>query len=158
MISCHSTLHSSRSSSWVPRLDNNTITLSTVVTAESDLSIVKTGDGSPVTAGESTTFTIEVANAGISDDPATIEFLRSFGDELRFLFITSQVSFGAVTDQAFVSEAVPGLRVEVHRADGEKCERCWNYTTDVGVDAAWDNICGRCSGHVREILGEANPA
>ena len=31
--------------------------------------------------------------------------------------------------------AVPGLRVEVGRADGEKCERCWNYTTDVGSDA-----------------------
>jgi isoleucyl-tRNA synthetase len=93
-----------------------------------------------------------------SDDPGTLEFLQSFGDELRFLFITSQVSFGAGGDGAFVSESIPGLRVAVSRADGEKCERCWNYTTDVGNDAAWDNICGRCTDHVREILGEANPA
>ena len=93
-----------------------------------------------------------------ADDPEILEFLRSFGDELRFLFITSQVSFGAVGDTAFVSENVPGLRVEVGRADGEKCERCWNYTTDIGSDATWDNICKRCSDHVREILDEANPA
>jgi len=93
-----------------------------------------------------------------AEDPEIIEFLRSFGDDLHFLFITSQVSFGPVGDKAFRSEAVPGLSVEVHRADGEKCERCWNYTTDVGVDAEWPSICTRCSRNVREILGEANPA
>ena len=93
-----------------------------------------------------------------ADDPEIIDFLRSFGDDLPFLFITSQVSFGPVGDNAFRSEAVPGLSVEVHRADGEKCERCWNYTTDVGSDAAWSSICSRCGQNVREILGEANPA
>ena len=93
-----------------------------------------------------------------ADDPEIIEFLRSFGDDLRFLFITSQVSFGSVGDKAFAAEAVPGLRVEISRADGEKCERCWNYTTDVGNDATWPGICERCSGNVREVLGEASPA
>ena len=93
-----------------------------------------------------------------ADDSETLEFLRSFGDELRFLLITSQVSFGPAGEKGFVSEAVPGLRVAVSRADGEKCERCWNYTTDVGTDEKWPGICSRCSDNVRQILGEANPA
>jgi isoleucyl-tRNA synthetase len=93
-----------------------------------------------------------------ADDPEIQEFLRSFGDGLRFLFITSGVSFGPVGPEGFASEVVSGLRVGVDRAEGDKCDRCWNYTTDVGQDTAWPTICGRCSGHVREILGEANPA
>jgi isoleucyl-tRNA synthetase len=87
-----------------------------------------------------------------STDPATIEFLKSFGDELRFLFITSEVTFGETAENAFASEAVPGLRVEVRKAAGSKCERCWNYTADVGAAAEWPGICARCASHVREIL------
>jgi isoleucyl-tRNA synthetase len=80
------------------------------------------------------------------------EFLESFGDDLRFLFITSGVEFGSVGDAAFRSEKIPGLAVEVLAADGTKCERCWNYTTDVGDDSEWPQICGRCVLAVREIL------
>jgi isoleucyl-tRNA synthetase len=87
-----------------------------------------------------------------STDSATIEFLKSFGDDLRFLFITSEVTFGETADDAFASEAVPGLRVEVRKAGGSKCERCWNYTTDVGEAPEWPGICVRCAGHVRDIL------
>ncbi len=87
-----------------------------------------------------------------STDAGTIEFLKSFGEELRFLFITSEVTFGRTSDDAFASEAVPGLRVEVQKAAGSKCERCWNYTTDVGEAPEWPGICGRCAGHVRDIL------
>ena len=93
-----------------------------------------------------------------AEDPATIEFLRSFGDELRFLFITSRVSFGEVGPEAFRSEAVPGLAVEIRRADGEKCERCWHYTTDVGSEPEWPTICARCAENVRAIQAEARPA
>ena len=93
-----------------------------------------------------------------SDDPKTIEFLESFGDELPFLFITSGVTFGEAGEKAYRSESVPGLAIGVRRAAGEKCQRCWNYTTDVGSDRAWPEVCARCAGHVREILGEASPA
>ena len=54
-------------------------------------------------------------------------------------------------DGALASEKHPGLTVEVLTADGTKCERCWNYTTDVGSDADLPGVCARCAGHVREI-------
>ncbi|MDX1389210.1 MAG: class I tRNA ligase family protein, partial [Acidobacteriota bacterium] len=85
-------------------------------------------------------------------------FLASFGDDLPFLFITSGVELGAVGDGAFRSEKMPGLAVEVLDADGTKCERCWTYTTDVGSDDEWPQICARCVAAVREIVSRGNPA
>jgi isoleucyl-tRNA synthetase len=89
----------------------------------------------------------------VEGDEESLGLLKSFGDELKFLFITSEVEFGPVGDSAFRSEALPGLAVEVRKASGEKCERCWNYTTDVGAAPEWPAICARCAGHVSEILG-----
>jgi isoleucyl-tRNA synthetase len=88
-----------------------------------------------------------------STDAGTIVFLKSFGEDLRFLFITSDVAFAPTGEGAFESESVTGLKVEVQRAGGGKCERCWNYTTDIGAAPEWPGICERCASHVREILG-----
>jgi isoleucyl-tRNA synthetase len=98
------------------------------------------------------------AEVVVSADAELTEFLRSFGDELRFFLITSAVTFGEVSSAALRSEAVSGLAVEVRPAPGEKCERCWNYTTDVGSDVEWPGICSRCSRSVREILSETGAA
>ena len=35
--------------------------------------------------------------------------------------------------------------VEVVRAEGQKCERCWHWETDLGQNAAHPTICGRCA-------------
>ena len=32
----------------------------------------------------------------------------------------------------------------VTKADGQKCERCWHWETDIGQNAAHPTICGRC--------------
>jgi len=93
-----------------------------------------------------------------SESEETTEFLRSFGDDLRFLLITSGVEFGAVGEGAFRSENIAGLAVEVRRAVGEKCARCWNYTSDVGSDDEFPTVCVRCAGHVRRVLEEARSA
>ena len=37
------------------------------------------------------------------------------------------------------------LSVNISRAEGEKCERCWKYTKDVGIDEKNPTICKRCS-------------
>jgi isoleucyl-tRNA synthetase len=84
-----------------------------------------------------------------------VEFLRSFGDELRFLFIVAGVEFGSVGPDAHRSEDVEGLAVDIEPATGEKCSRCWNYTDDVGRDADWPEICARCARHVREGLSDS---
>jgi isoleucyl-tRNA synthetase len=49
------------------------------------------------------------------------------------------------------SEAIPGLTVDVQRADGTKCERCWNYSTHVGENAVYPTICERCVKAISEI-------
>ena len=98
------------------------------------------------------------ARVVIQADDETVEFLRSFGEDLRFLFIVSAVDFGTVGDGAYRSEAIESLAVEVCEAPGSKCSRCWNYTTDVGADADWPEVCARCAAHVREILSEMESA
>jgi isoleucyl-tRNA synthetase len=74
----------------------------------------------------------------ISADKETRTFLESFGENLRFMFIVSQVELRDGTE----------LKVEVAQADGEKCERCWNYTTDVGVNPKYTGACGRCADNI----------
>jgi len=79
------------------------------------------------------------ARITISGPQDTLDFLRSFGEGLHFLFLTSGVEFGAACDE---------ITVDVARAPGDKCERCWHYTADVGSDEAWPTVCARCSAHV----------
>jgi len=43
---------------------------------------------------------------------------------------------------AQLSEA--GLMVCIARAEGEKCERCWHYETDIGQHSDHPTLCGRC--------------
>ncbi len=43
------------------------------------------------------------------------------------------------------------LAIEVARAEGTKCERCWKYTTDVGANAEYPAICAACAEAVEEI-------
>ena len=70
--------------------------------------------------------------------------LEEYGAELPALFIVSQVSL----------ERVEGgeLAVEIGRAGGVKCERCWKYTLDTGADAKFPTICAGCAAAVTEIL------
>ncbi len=67
---------------------------------------------------------------------------------LRYLFIVSQVELykaaGAVTDSAIKGESVEGLSIEVKRATGRKCERCWNYSEAVGSFEDHPKVCERC--------------
>jgi isoleucyl-tRNA synthetase len=39
--------------------------------------------------------------------------------------------------------------VQAVKADGHKCERCWHWETDVGVDKEHPSLCGRCVAAVR---------
>ena len=37
------------------------------------------------------------------------------------------------------------------RAQGEKCERCWNYSTRVGESSRYPTVCERCVAALEEI-------
>jgi isoleucyl-tRNA synthetase len=80
----------------------------------------------------------------ITADADTRSFLESFGEELRFFFIVSGVELKDGAE----------LKVEVARADGEKCERCWHYTTDVSSDSRYPGACGRCATNLEQMLAQ----
>ncbi|MEH2380252.1 MAG: isoleucine--tRNA ligase [Nostoc sp.] len=63
-------------------------------------------------------------------------------DELRYLFLASQVE---VPSEPISKEGDDAdIYFEVHKADGEKCDRCWNYSIHVGESAEHPLICDRC--------------
>jgi isoleucyl-tRNA synthetase len=88
----------------------------------------------------------------ITTDPATL--LKDYATRLPELFIVSQVEVaGGSLPNAFRSQVLPGLEILVQRADGSKCERCWNHSAHVGEAADFPTLCERCLPVVRELLG-----
>jgi isoleucyl-tRNA synthetase len=69
-------------------------------------------------------------------------------DELADLMIVSRAEL--VKGAGGAASAVEGLGIEVTRAAGEKCERCWKYTADVGSDPKYPTLCARCAAEVGE--------
>jgi isoleucyl-tRNA synthetase len=74
--------------------------------------------------------------------------LRKYDAELRYLFIVS-----VVTLAQGAGNGTSSVHVEVKKADGLKCERCWNYSTRVGEDKTYPTVCERCSAVLKEIAG-----
>jgi isoleucyl-tRNA synthetase len=68
-------------------------------------------------------------------------------DLLATLFIVSRVDLETGTGRASVvheSQDIPGLVVGIDRAPGEKCERCWMRSEDVGRHPDHPQLCTRC--------------
>lgn len=66
------------------------------------------------------------------------QFIAPYESELKSIFIVSSVTLHRT------SEEDGEIKVEVARADGNKCERCWNYDISVGKYPEHPNICERC--------------
>jgi isoleucyl-tRNA synthetase len=78
-------------------------------------------------------------------DP-TYSVLKRHEVDLRYLFIVS-----SVTLQQGPGNGTGGVHVAVKKADGAKCDRCWNYSTHVGEDTTYPTICERCSAVLKEL-------
>jgi isoleucyl-tRNA synthetase len=72
--------------------------------------------------------------------------LERFKNDLRYFFIVSavEVKKGSGNGDAPVV-------VQVRKAPGLKCERCWNFSTHVGEDKNYPSVCERCSAVLQEI-------
>ena len=92
------------------------------------------------------------ARVELAPDAQWAPLLRDYAAWLPTLFIVSQVELadGGPT-AANRSETLPGLGVTIHRAQGKKCERCWNYSVRVGESADYPTVCERCLPVLREI-------
>jgi isoleucyl-tRNA synthetase len=83
------------------------------------------------------------AKVVLSAAPGLYGLLREYALELPGLFIVSQVELqegGAET-----------VGVEIARADGTKCERCWKFTEDVGQSAQFPTVCAACAAVLSEL-------
>jgi len=78
--------------------------------------------------------------------PGVRRDLGALPAELPSIFLVADVAVGAV-DGAPESPLVPGLRLRIERAAGEKCPRCWNIRR-LGVDTRHPELCERCAGVV----------
>ena len=67
---------------------------------------------------------------------------------LPALFIVSQV---AVTPVAASGNGAAPVQVTVTRAEGTKCERCWNYSVHVGENSEYPACCERCVAALAEL-------
>ena len=83
------------------------------------------------------------AELTIQCDGETHAALAALGDDLKFVFITSQARL----------VKGPGLSVTVQASAAHKCDRCWHYSEDVGQHAEHPTICGRCVSNLAEAGG-----
>jgi isoleucyl-tRNA synthetase len=90
------------------------------------------------------------ARVWVAPSAASRSLVEEALPQLAELLIVSQVEIGEGGEVAHEGD---GVRVGVGRAAGDKCGRCWNYTTDVGTDESHPELCRRCVGIVTEMQG-----
>ena len=79
-------------------------------------------------------------------------FVQSFGEDqaaekmkiLREILNVSQLSLKPKALEVKPDGTTIHATFSVRKADGQKCERCWHWETDIGQNAEHPMICGRC--------------
>jgi isoleucyl-tRNA synthetase len=85
----------------------------------------------------------------ISATPELLGFLRNYETELQSIFIVSKaVTADEIDDVSWASESIEGLKIQVTAAPGQKCERCWCFSEELGTDPGHPAICPKCTGAV----------
>jgi len=87
------------------------------------------------------------AQVKISAADPVFSVLNRYRDQLRYIFIVSAVTL----EQTTPGNGTAAIAVQVSKADGKKCDRCWNYSTRVGENTAYPTVCERCSAVLHEI-------
>jgi isoleucyl-tRNA synthetase len=118
----------------------------------------------PTTASELFQLLVNQNEVQKESGEGDVHDLRIADDELKTILIVSKVSLittDAVADLATprgkflleASQSSSGLTLEVEKAQGQKCERCWFYCDTVGHSSNHHHdLCSRCDAIVR--LGE----
>ncbi|TSK04434.1 MAG: isoleucine--tRNA ligase [Geobacter sp.] len=80
----------------------------------------------------------------------TEAFLKEYAAQLPEIFIVSKAELCAgLSGEVYQAEGIEGLAVAVSAAPGEKCERCWCYSEELGKDAEHSAICPKCLAAVK---------
>ena len=78
------------------------------------------------------------ANVQLTVNPQDHALLASLGDDLKFVFITSAITLIAGSE----------MNARASASKDQKCERCWHYIPDLGINPAYPTICGRCDSNL----------
>lgn len=75
--------------------------------------------------------------------------LSQYRDFLPAMLIVSDTELkrkdsGQEIEGAYNSAELPGISVSVQKAEGNKCERCWNWSASVSSFEDAPELCGRC--------------
>jgi isoleucyl-tRNA synthetase len=75
-----------------------------------------------------------------------VELLSKYEEDMRAFCIISgfRAQKGGELKDAFESTELPGLKIAVTKAGGEKCMRCWVFSEELGRDANHPKICPKC--------------
>jgi isoleucyl-tRNA synthetase len=87
------------------------------------------------------------AQVKLSASEPAFSLLARYRDQLRYIFIVSAVEL----EEKKSGNGTGAVSVTVSKAAGQKCERCWNYSTHVSEDENYPTVCERCSAALREI-------
>lgn len=81
------------------------------------------------------------------------KFLKPLEKELSSLFIVSQAIVNLPGEKAgqnaVKGEELEDLSIVIEHAEGQKCERCWSFSTTVGKDKNHRDICERCANNIK---------
>ena len=77
------------------------------------------------------------ASVTVQADDKLYPLLRQYEAQLPELFIVSQVVLS--------NHSAGGVAVQVDRAPGVKCQRCWKFKQDVGSNAGLPVLCASCA-------------
>jgi isoleucyl-tRNA synthetase len=88
-------------------------------------------------------------------DEKVMELFKGFEDELKDIFICSEVklSDADAPAEAF-SETETGISVKVEAMQGTKCDRCWYVKSDCSDIGDGEHLCARCMNIVRASFPE----
>jgi isoleucyl-tRNA synthetase len=81
-------------------------------------------------------------------DGELLEKIRTSVQELKVLAQVAELTITgepASLAQPLTAQEIPGLLVQVTKASGEKCVRCWFTLDSVGQNGQHPQICHRCS-------------
>ncbi len=87
------------------------------------------------------------AHVSIRASGEVADLLERQSAQLPMLFITSSVDVRRVGEGE--------LTIEVTRAAGDKCPRCWRFVTDAVPDGELAGLCGRCTDAVGGAVASA---
>lgn len=81
-----------------------------------------------------------------STDAEIQKFLVENREKLELALIVSEIEVVENIDETFTKgEEATDLYIKVLHAEGEKCERCWKYSKELGKDPEHPTLCPRCA-------------